>query len=768
MAQNEFLSTDSWFNVSKSETSAEDEFSKRVGYLGGYALGYTDGISTLEKLYKLDIDSFQTFYSEVARIKPSQISIAKLSEFLARLARNDPSTVFKPLPKPSHIEGSVERLYERPPQNLLNDTVSFAEEYGFNQRSHDSIENAQWPQEVKDTMASCIELLSPDSDVNKTAVAINFSKLFDWISLETPPNPQPDPPPNPNPQPAVNIWIGSKAVNINLWQEYFAKGSENGKQQSIVEYALRYIIHTIENASRVDATLQSDNISIYDHCLTTLKQYASRPADIDDEMAQKLINDLGAISRDALNRSNQTEPSRTPENLNQNIIVSRRLVERFGSALYATPVMTGIYGRKIYRIEATLSNENYAFEIPTPFVCANLDRIRLGNNEKQAISSANQLLGSLYPDLNDIPCRNTYNWKHLLEGFEESEEIRKFLINFLPNPSNLVQVKRVEQGVEILNPAYVLGICAAFAIAVSWEGNNKLLGEPQRRITFYEAVEERIRNLILNQTVAITKSEKNTQTPLEAFNISYVMGLRSLQFFAKAVSDKAAMDQGATVVIKHLSQQLPQFFTNAPEVTTVESALEFVDRGAIMVYRCLDEQNKRIAQLTQDVANYSQKIVDLERNIISANDTIKNQNGIISDLSLELGKIQDEFNQFTKLTESIKAQLEKELENARKEINELSRLRDSLQATVEETKKRLQESEALLRVWKEVGESSKDTAEAMSVLLYATTGFLIAGPVGSAAGAFFGEDIIDGVSKGKSWVKKGLKSASKTIKSWFS
>jgi chromosome segregation ATPase len=170
------------------------------------------------------------------------------------------------------------------------------------------------------------------------------------------------------------------------------------------------------------------------------------------------------------------------------------------------------------------------------------------------------------------------------------------------------------------------------------------------------------------------------------------------------------MDQGAAVVIKRLSRDLPQFFTNAPEVTTVENALEFVDRGAIMVYRCLDEQNKRIVQLTQDVVAYSQKIVNLEENIISANDTIGKQNDIISGLSLELGKIQDRFSQFTKLTESIKAQLETELDNARKEISELSRLRDSLQGTVEETQKRLKESEALLRIWTEVGESSKDTA----------------------------------------------------------
>jgi predicted RNase H-like nuclease (RuvC/YqgF family) len=224
---------------------------------------------------------------------------------------------------------------------------------------------------------------------------------------------------------------------------------------------------------------------------------------------------------------------------------------------------------------------------------------------------------------------------------------------------------------------------------------------------------------------------------------------------------------GAQLVISRLRTQLPQFFTDFDDINDIASALAYVDRGALAIYTRLKEQDAKISELNSVVANLTNQVQDLTVKLDAAQIKIQIQDNTIQSLNTELEKLKAAYSTLSSLSKSIQDDLEKELDNARKEIKKLVEIRDLLKENLELAKKRLEESERLIEEWRKAAISAQGALQAVGVLAYATTGFLIGGPVGAAAGAFFGEDIITAVSQGKAAVKNGLNSAAKKIKSWF-
>jgi uncharacterized protein YoxC len=792
------LPIDSWFHIKPEEyasvaSGSEDafkkqQFAKRVGYLGGYSLGLTEGLSSLDRLYESDQELFKNFYSEVARFRPSVIPIEVLIEYLSNISQKNASTDFGPLPKVSAGDLVPKKVLAKvsptPPSNGISFSRNYQETFLKPDTGTDAAGSAvplttgvdeTWSYFKKILTASGSGNLRPELD----EACFDFRELFRLVPITVTDTS------SPTGTRTEQVWVGNDAValtsgDLSEWEKWFSIGSVEGKTQAIITNALRFVRLTLEKVEAVQPQSNVGEIDGFDQIIiddiqAKISSILTAAGSATDAEASILRGELLKIIQSIQKYSSlvSSEPANNDIKLSLDIDlnVARGLIERFGDTLTSSSPIFSLFGRKLFSVLVEESGVKYTFQFASPFISANSDRSNFTTEEQDAVNEASSFLGGAFADFNDQNYRDSYVYKSLLVEPQEDPDTKKFLDSLLPKNKKgataSIVIESVKEAVEILNPAYVAGICAAYAVSMSWEGNKAaFLNDAVGRNQFRGDVEERIDRLIESQTASLIQLG-GISTPLQSFNISYVMGLRSLRYFADFVADKAAMLSGAQLVISRLRTQLPQFFTDFDDINDIASALAYVDRGALAIYTRLKEQDAKISELNSVVASLTSQVQDLTVKLDAAQTKIQIQDNTIQSLNSELEKLKAAYSTLSSLSKSIQDDLEKELDNARKEIKELVKIRDLLKDNLELTKKRLEESQSLVEEWKKAAISAQGALQAVEVLAYATTGFLIGGPVGAGVGAFFGEDIVNAVSQGKSSVKSGLNSAAKKIKSWF-
>lgn len=793
------LKVDSWFHVDPEEYASilpgsEDEakfkkeqFAKRVGYLGGYSLGLTEGLSALDRLYEIDKQLFKTFYTEVARIRPSVLSIETLIEYLSKISQKNAIGGFGPLPNVPAADLVPQKLLRKLSPTPSPGIISFSKNYQ---------ETFIKPTTGTDAAGSPVPL-TPGVDetwnyFNKILTAngnnnsrpdldegcFDFRELFRLNSITV------ADPNSPTGTKTEQVWAGNDAValtsgDLKEWEKWFGIGSLEGKTQAIITNALRFVRLTLEEVDAIQPQASISEIDGFDQAIidditNKINSILSAAGSATDDQASILRGELLKIIQ-SIQKYNSSVSSQSANNdiklsINNDFNVAKGLIDRFGESLTASAPIFSLFGRRLISVIVGEGGNKYNLEFASPFISANAQQFSLSTEEQAAVKEAGSYLGGAFADFNDQNYRDSYVYKSLLEDPQEDLDVKKFLDTLLlrQGSTSSIVIESVKVAIEILNPAYVAGICAAYAVSLAWEGNKAaFLNDAIGRNQFRGDVEERIDRLIESQTASLIKLD-GIVTTLQSFNISFVMGLRSLRYFADFVADKAAMLSGAQLVISRLRTQLPQFFTDFSDVNDIASALAYVDRGALAIYERLKEQDAKISELNSVVASLTNQVQDLTVQLSKAQATIQFQDKTIQGLNNELEKLKVDFDTLSSLSKSIQDDLNKELDNARAEIKKLVEIRDLLKENLELTKKRLEESRGLLDEWKKAGVNAQGALQGVEVLTYATTGFLIGGPVGAGVGAFFGEDIVTAVSQGKTAVKRGLNSAAKKVKSWFS
>lgn len=787
---NSALPIDTWFHVKPEEYAAippdqEDafkkkQFSMRVGYLGGYSLGLIEGLSSLDRLYESNSELFKTFYSEVSRIRPSTIPTEVLIEYLGNISKKNALSEFGTLPDVSAGSLVPKKPLPRkplPPSN--NDLISFPKSYQ---------ETLLKPQTGVDPSGTAVSITpgideawsyfkrilrasgDGDSRPELDESCFDFRTLFKRIDISV------NDPASPGNTKTEKVWIGNEAVDLSEWDRWFSIGSTEGKTQAIVIYALRFVRMTLEKAEAVSLPSNTNDIGGFDRTIidgiqSKIDSILADPTSTSDADASGLRGELSKVI-DAIKKYTQ-EVDSTPDNgdvklgLDIDLSTAKGLINRFGDDLTNPSPIFNLFGRRLFTVLVKENNVTYTFQYAAPFISASSDRSNLTIQEQGAVGEATSLLGGGFEDLNKQPYRDSYFYKSLLVEPQEDSDTKGFLDALLPKKDSTasVTIESVKETVEVLNPAYVAGLCAAYAVSISWEGKD-FFKDADERVKFKNQVTDRINKLVETQTGSLIELG-GISTPLQFFNISYVMGLRSLRFFADFVVDKEAMVSGAQLVISRLRTQLPQFFTDFQDINDIRGAIAYVDRGALAVYNRLKEQDAKISELNSVVAKLTDQVQDLTLKLGEAETQVQNQNKTIRSLNSDLDKLKDEFNKLSSLSDSVRKELEKELENARKEIKELRNIVKLLKEDLELTRDRLKQAEGLIDAWTKAGQNAQGALQGVEVLAYATTGFLVGGPVGAATGAFFGKDIVDAVSQGKAAIKQNLNSAGKRIKSWF-
>lgn len=764
------LPIDSWFHVKPEEyasvasdgedTFKKQQFAKRVGYLGGYSLGLTEGLSSLDRLYESDKELFKNFYSEVARFRPSVIPIEVLIEYLSNISQKNAISGFGPLPKVSAGDLVPKKVLTKvsptPPSSGISFSKNYQETFSKPATGTDATGSAvpltigvdeTWSYFKKILTASGIGNPKPELE----EACFDFRELFRLVPITLPDTS------SPTGTRTEQVWAGNDAValtsgDLSEWEKWFSIGSLEGKTQAIITNALRFVRLTLEKVEAVQPQSNVGEIDGFDQTIINdiqakISSILAAAGSATDAEASILRGEFLKIIQSIKKYSDQvsSEPAKNDIKLSLDIDlnVAKGLIERFGDALTNSSPIFNLFGRKLFSVLVEENGVKYTFQFASPFISANSDRSNFTTEEQDAVDEASSFLGGAFADFNVQNYRDSYVYKSLLEEPQEDPVTKKFLDSLLPRKGATasIVIESVKEAVEILNPAYVAGICAAYAVSMSWEGNKAaFLNNSIERNQFRGDVEERIDRLIESQTASLIQLG-GILTPLQSFNISYVMGLRSLRYFADFVTDKAAMLSGAQLVISRLRTQLPQFFTDFDDINDIASALAYVDRGALAIYTRLKEQDAKISELNSVVASLTNQVQDLTVKLDTAQTKIQLQDNIIQSLNTELENLKTAYSTLSSLSKSIQDDLERELDNARTEIKELVEIRKLLKTNLELTQKRLEESQYLLEEWRKAAISAQGSLQAVEVLAYATTGFLIGGPVGAGVGAFFGEDI---------------------------
>jgi flagellin-like hook-associated protein FlgL len=784
------LPIDTWFHVKPKEYAAlapeqeekfkKEQFSMRVGYLGGYSLGLIEGLSSLDQLYEKNKDLFKAFYSEVSRTRPSTISVEVLIEYLSNISKKNALSEFGPLPNVPSSALVPKKKFPKIQDSSSDDLISFSKNYQ---------ETFLKPQSGVDSNGTAIpvtlgvdeawsyfkKILHASGDGNSRPEldesCFDFRTLFKLIDISV------ADPANLDTTKNEKVWIGNEAVDLGIWEKWFDIGNTEGKYQAITIYALRFVRITLEKVEAFPLLSNTDKIKPSNGTINNIQSKINsillNPQAATDTDASGLRSELSAII-DAVQEYTQKVGS-IPENNNEKLVLDRDLsiaeglINRFGDDLTNPPPIFNLFGRRLFTVSVKENDVSYTFQYASPFNSASSDRTSLTTQEQNSVGEATSLLGGGFEDFNRPPFRDSYFYKSLLVEPQEDSDTKDFLNALLPrNDSNAsMTIESVKETVEILNPAYVAGLCAAYAVSISWEGKKDFFKDAEKRVNFRNQIINRINTLIETQAASLIDLG-SISTPFQFFNVSYVMGLRSLRFFADFVVDKVAMESGANLVISRLRTQLPQFFTNFQDVNDIKGLIAYVDRGALAVYNRLNEQDAKISELNSVVAKLTDQVQDLTIKLGAAENRIQSQNSTIQSLNSDLDNLKNAFEQLSSLSETIKNTLENELKKAQETIKTLNDIVKLVKEDLELTRDRLKQAQALLDAWTKAGQNAQGALQGVEVLAYATTGFLIGGPAGAAISALFGEDIVNAVSDGKKAFSQGIKSAGKTIKSWFS
>lgn len=769
MSVDSIFPLEQWFSAtSEGSTNA---FSRRVGFLGGYSLGFLGSLSTLDFLFNKNRDLYDTFFQLAGKSVSSSLDDESLLASLDRLARLVPQSPEKleslnfnseQLQSPPEInisynsesyssqsQNSTKKLYQRMiPEGLEIESIreefsliDFARTYppdlldlttrDPDGNPHDPFGN---PFPISDELLAFWEkvnelLIGGDSgdvfDRINSELKIDFRRLFDFVSVGT-----------------TSEWVGLRAVKFDVWKKAFEEGNKVGKLDAITVSASYYVNSVIASAKEFSESTvlkNSPNPLLAKTIKEKLQKFKDEPKQLNKKEATDLKEDITNLIEEI--KSLPTSPLDNEEFVNarrkleQDFQVIENLKARFKDKLGSSPLITKSFFRKIYLIKVQYRDgRTYQFPLVTEFLPIDSELLNFSESEVNIIDQEIRAFSEAFSNLSEERYKTRYYYKGIQAVPTSHPNLKTFIEASLQSElkASDIVIESVESQVELLNPMYVAGICAAYAIATSWQGQD-FLRTPSDRFKFYQQVQAKV-NRLISETQRELEDNQALSRPLGAFNTYYVMGLRSLEFFAFFVSDQAAQVDGATQVINVLRDKLPEFFAGDEQFTSLEKAIAYVERGAVSVSQRLREQDAKIALLEAEVVTLRQEVEVLKDKLSEAESVIESQKQTIDELKQENDELRVAYDTLAGALDEVKQLLQEALEAldvARKELENLAK------ALLECEKKRLQ-AELKAKEWQAKYNIEKLKNQGSRALAGAGAGAINGAIIGGVSGAVVG------------------------------